>query len=457
MKRNITILLAFFCCFWVVYLGLQNNFVYQHTLGKVAKNWVNEDGERRLKKVPYCQINNENVVHWDAVHYQLIKNSGFAVEKAGGDYIFAFFPLFPAIWRISHLPPIGIIFLNFILFSIAILTLLKLLTSKEQRLNNLLVSLILPSVIIFFIPYTEATFILMVSIAIYGFFQDKYWIYFIGMFLASITRPSYSILMISIVATEFFFYLISNEFKNMAKNLFFRILPLIIGTAIVTAIQWLSGSGSIFKFIEVQKYWDNIPSIPHNLRDWSLEGFSINLGIIFLIAFPLLWVVIIETFKNLIKKKDTSHKNIEQLGYKKFYLIVLSAIYLIGNALFVILFRGGSLHCLFRFTLCSPFAYVLLFSSFNLVAKTAPQQRMFAFFVLSSLALFMLGLSNFSTYWDFSDFGFFMLTATLFMWLFQDYRHMLIYRLALPVLLFLNLIWTTYLFNMYVIDGWIFA
>ena len=95
MRNNILILLTFFAAFWVVFLLLQNSTIYNSTLGRFADNWVNHEGKRQRVNQPFQQVNNTNYLQWDGVHYNLIKEHGYDIKKAGGDYIFAFFPFFP--------------------------------------------------------------------------------------------------------------------------------------------------------------------------------------------------------------------------------------------------------------------------------------------------------------------------------------------------------------------------
>lgn len=353
MKRAILILIITLAGFWTIFLGLQNNAIYNRTLGIFAQNWENKNGERKLVDKPFDKLTNHNYIRWDALHYHLIKESGYNIKKAGGDYIFAFFPLFPAIWRISSLPPIGILFLNYIFFSVSILILLKLFSRKEFYKRDIFISLSLPSLIIFLIPYSEATFILTATIGIYGFIRNKYWIFFIGFLLASLTRPSYTFLALSIIATEFYFLMGHKKILISLKNIFLRTLPLLTGTAIVSVIQLMQGSENIFKFIEVQKYWDNILRMPHNLRDWSHEGFSINIGVVFLIFVPLA-IIFLQLCYYQLKQYKATHLT-GNLDNRRSYLIILSIVYLIGTTLFIILFRGealtacSGLHCALPF------------------------------------------------------------------------------------------------------------
>jgi len=454
MRKTIILQLKTLICFWLILLGLQNPTIYNNSLGLVSNNWQNENGERKLVHKPYEKLTNDRYIQWDGEHYNRIKNHGYNIEKAGGDYIFAFFPLFPFIWKISNLPPIGIIFLNYLFFSVSIIILLKLLTDSKNYITNIIISLSLPSIIIFLIPYTEATFMLMTSFGIYGFLKKKYWIYFLGFILASLTRPSFTFLLLSIIGTEFFYLVKHKNIKTVLINTFLNVIPLIAGTLMVSLFQYSQGSGNMIKFIEVQKYWEHVFSIPHNIRDWSHESFAINIGIIFLIFIPLL-ILIAQLFYNQLGIRGKERA----LDYKspKDYLLVLSILYIVGICLFIVFFQGGSLHNLFRYVICTPFFYILLYIAFDYIRHISINFRVFLISTFATSSLFVLGLANYSTYWNFSDFGIFVFIATLSFWLFQDLKSSKIYKAGIILLLLINLVWTTYLFNTYIINGWIFA
>lgn len=454
MKKPILLQVLALIGFWVIFLSLQNPTVYKYSLGRVAKNYQNIQDERSLVAKPYDKISPQTYIRWDGYHYYQIKTGGYDIERAGSEKIFAFFPLFPFLWKALFLQPVGILLMNYLLFSLSILILLHTFSSKEKYLRNVLISLCLPSIIIFFMPYTEALFMLTASIGVYGMMKKKYWIYFLGFFLAAITRPSFTFLLLSIIGAEIFFLLQHKDFKNSSKNALLRILPLIVGTIAVSAIQFAYKSGSVFKFLEVQKYWNNQLSIPHNLRDWSQEGFGINIGVVFIIALPLIALALNLLFRQI--NKNSKNKIFDYNNIKDF-LLITSIIYVIGNALFIFFFRGGSLNCLFRFTICNPFFYILFFTGFDYIVKLSKNLRFVLFFSFLLTAFFVLGFADYSTYWNFSDLGFFILAAVSILWVFQDYSKYKIYYVASFLLLSLNLLWTTYLFNSFLNDGWIFA
>lgn len=455
MRKVIIIQAAILICFWLVFLILQNPTVYNNTLGLVANNWHNENGERTLTHTPYEKLTNNNYIQWDGNHYYEIRNHGYDIEKAGGDYIYAFFPLFPFIWKISFLPPVGVLFLNYLFFSISILILLKLFSENKNYMQNLIISLCMPSLIIYFIPYTEATFMFMASIGIYGFVKNKYWLFFMGFCLVALTRPSFSILLVSIVCTDFFYYFRHKQISTLLRNTTLRILPLIVGTIIMSLIQLFQNSGSLFKFIESQKYWTRIFAIPHKLNDWSHESFAIDIGVIFILFVSLITLLVILFNKQLTQKEET----IAILEYKnpRSYLSLLSIIYVIGNVLFILFFQGGNLHSLFRYCLCSPFFFLLLYTSFNYINHVQLNFRFFVISTLSLVSLFVLGLAEYSPYWNFSDLGIFIFIGATCFWIFQDLQSNIFYKIGVVLLLLINIVWTTYLFNTYIIDGWLYA
>jgi hypothetical protein len=454
MNKIFILLGLTFVGFWIIFLSLQKPIIYANSLGIIAKNWQNRNGERKLVAQPYESLKDDNYIQWDGKHYYLIRNDGYNIEKAGGDYIFAFFPLFPLIWKMSHLPPVGILFLNYVFFSISILILLRIFSDCKYYFLNALLSLCFPILVVFLIPYTEAIYMLIISIGIYGFIKDKYWIYSTAFILAAITRPSFTIILLSIISVESFYFIRHRNIWLLLKKIFLMALPLLLGTMIVSLVQLTQNSGSLFKFIEVQKYWEHVFSLPHHLRDWSHESFAINIGVVFIIFIPLLTIIVMLLYTQFNKAKKR-----EVLDYKnaKDYLLLLSIVYLIGNTLLVILFQGGSLHNLFRYTLCSPFFFVLLYSAFDYIRDISINFRFFIICTLSLLSLFIVGLADYSNRWNFSDFGIFVFISALSFWIFQDFGSSRFYKIGSFFLLLLNIVWTTYLFNIYIINGWIFA
>jgi hypothetical protein len=454
LKKSLLLLTIIFTSFWAIFGGLQDETVFDNSLGQVADNWINFSGEKKLANVPFEGLNDENYVRWDATHYKLITDNGYDVEAAKGDYIFAFFPLFPLIWKISFLPPVGILFLNYSFFTIAILILSKLFSSEKNYLNTILIACSLPTLIIFFLPYTEATFLLTTCIGMYGFVKKRYWLFFTGFFLAALTRSTFPFLTIAFLSTELFFFFEHKKISAFIKNSLLRIAPLLTGTFAVSLIQLSFGSGSITKFMDVQKSWGRKFSVPHFLKDWSTESFSINVGVFVLILIPVMMVLIQKGVAQLKKIKQATTVPVDDSSY---YLIILSLCYTVLLTFFILFFQDGSLNNLFRYSCTTPFFYILLFTAYPLIQSIPVNFRSFVISILAFIAIFIVGLSDFSGKWDFSDMGVFLTILSCTFWLFQEYAHTITYKVSLYLSIFINLVWTCYLFNCYIIDGWIFA
>lgn len=458
MPKNILTIASFFAAFWLIFLLLQNETIHKITFGKISDTWVDSVDGKKLVNAPFKKLTNENYVQWDGVHYHTIKNTGYDIEKANGDYIFAFFPLYPLIWNISGLPPIGMIFINYLLFGIALLILYKIFGTNKSLLRNtpLLIAFSIPTLVVFLIPYTESTFLLAGAIGLYGLTKKKYWIYFVGFFLCALTRPTYTFLMLSLIGAEVFFLLGHKQILSTIKSTFFKLLPLGLGTLTVSIVHKSYSGGGFFKFVEVQKYWDHVLSIPHGIRDWSHEGFGMSLGIIFIFAIPLFAILLLLFYNQLVGSIKKSMVSIFD-NTPNNYIQVLSIFYIVGIFLFILLFQGGSLNGLSRYVLCTPFFFSLLFFSFNYISKIDASYRFFFFITLSLFSVFSLGLIDYSTQWNFSDTGMFLTIALFFFWLFQDLSQSKIYKVGLYSTVFVNVVWTAYLFNTYISNGWIFT
>ena len=452
MKKNIIICLSFFAGFWIVFLAMQNEKIYFNTLGKISKNYYHlDDGIIGKEKKPYEKITDENVLHWDGTHYYSIKEKGYSADE---DWRFAFFPLFSYIWKASTLSPSNVIFLNFFLLAVGLLLLAYLFKQKWQ---NILLVLSLPMFAVFLIPYTEATFFLMFSIAIFGYMKDKYWLYFAAMVLASLSRNTILLVFPAILCAEMLFFIKERNIRQSLFRLCMGCLPVLVGTALMSLIQYGYGSGSVFKFIEVQKYWGFsklvLPDLT-NLRDWSDESFAVNVPTMIMIGIPLIAYLLCITLKQLnILKKNTAHFSFSS-DKKTDYLNFVLLFCCLSAFCSVLLFRQGSLHGLSRFVLCSPYFVILMFLNQEKLLSVSFVKRIISFVLL---ALFSFAVLYKFKELSFYYLGYFIFAATMALYLFKDTKHKLAYNLFLVGTFLINILWTTYLFNMYLCDGWIYT
>lgn len=453
MKKNILICLLFFIGFWIVFLAMQNEKIYFNTLGIMSKNYYHLDDDVIGKeKKPYEKITDENTLHWDGGHYYAIKERGYSADE---DWRFAFFPLFSYIWKFSTLSPSNVIFLNFFMILVGVLLLAYLF---KQKWKNILLVLSLPMFAVFLIPYTEATFFLMFSIAVWGYMKDKYWLYFAGMVLASLSRNTILLVFPAIICAEMLFFIKERNIRQSAFRLCMGCLPVLIGTAFLSLIQYGYGSGDVFKFIEVQKYWGYKFSISGltNLHDWSHESFGVNVPTLIMIGIPLIIYLICITLKqfNILKK------NIPFFSFSsdnKFdYLNLVLLFCCLSSFCSVVLLRGGSLHGLSRFVLCSPYFVILMFLNQEKVLSVSFRKRFVSFSILTICSLIIFSISSYATFpIRFHYIGYYILVAIIALYLFDNTKQK--YNIWLFLIFLINILWTTYLFNMYLCDGWLYT
>ena len=285
------IVLIFICLFYSVFFLLQHDRVYKHTLGKITTTYQRLEGDWNVASVdmPYKKITDQNLVNWDAVGYYYQVNHNPGPEDIRSSY--GFFPMFPWIWKITHIPLKLIGVFNFILFAISLMILMKLFLPKDKfsyndRMIIFTLGLCIPSVIIYLIPYSEAVFTITFALALWGLSRKSYWIYFLFMTAFAMTRASVIIVIFAFVVTDFIYLVRYRNFSASFREFVLKITPVLVGMFLVFTWDYF-WSGNFFKYYEVQStYWTNNLQWPKKLGDWSVEGFGMNIAAIFLLTIP---------------------------------------------------------------------------------------------------------------------------------------------------------------------------
>ncbi len=438
-----------------IYLLLQNRAVYNNLASPFLQNYYYENGSLKQGKVPYVSYSDTGMLHWDAFLYLQIRDNGYNTEAAGGDYIFAFFPLFPLVWKLSNLSPTGIALLNYLLFILSLIMLFRWLPVKIKGYATpvFLLCLCSPMLVVFLIPYSEGVFMFTATIALWAMYRKKRLLYFIAGLLMSVSRSSVTILLMALCCTELYFFLQHRNLKHAINSLFQHAMPLLIGMSAVSLIQLTWGSGSLFKFLEVQRYWGFQLGVPGRLRDWSHEQFGINLSVLILLIPLSLAYLLRNTMRSLFSPVSVTINPQIKESHKE-YLFVLSMAYLNGMALAILLFRGGSLNGISRFVLCSPFFYIVLLTGSEKAFMVPVWIRRGMFLLFFAFAVYALSVIDYSKVWNFSDMGFLLLFFQLCFFI-SDGLFQKSWLVALYILL--SLLWSTYLFNMFLTNAWIFT
>jgi hypothetical protein len=306
-------------------------------------------------------------LNWDAQHY-------FEIQKNGYEgFLVAFFPLFPMIWKAVGGDVFGIIFLNVLLYLVSFYFLCKNLNLSKLEL---LLCLSIPSSIFFILPYSESVFFASSTLLIVGVKKEKMILVLIGIFLCTLSRPSFTVLIPALLIMEL---IGSTRDWKMMRRLFFYVSISLVGIFVVSFIQYIE-TGRWFEFFKVQQGWGNhlqLPMLP--FTTWGgnmivrLDGIALIFGVLSGV-FLLIYILNLKVFKLSVLPKE----------------IILSLAYIGGITLMVLIFRGGSLFSLNRFVFASPFILIVI-NYFLSIDIFLSKKQLFLIFLLIVLYWLMFG------------------------------------------------------------------
>ena len=433
---------------WGTNILFQNKIFYDKTIGKHIRQIQKVNGEMTAPDKAFEKITEENLIRWDAVHYLFIRDNYYDQNKVG-DYIFNFFPFFSIIWKLSGLSTIGICIFNYILFFSGLILLFKtfnLSLNSTENLIKYIILITLPGAVVYFIPYTESLFFFTICLAFHGVMKNKYPLYFIGLVLCGLTTQKSVLIAVAIFSKDVYMFITTKDYsKPLFKQIFMNIIPLLIGALAINVFQYVNDPTQIFHSYQAQKYWDHVLQIPRNLRDWSQEGFSLNIALLFMLIPFLLFTLA----TNVFVKKEKANP-LDELFY-------FSVFYMLGTAFFILLFQGGNLHGLFRYVMCTPFFFAFCLLTMDRFVLIENNKKLAFFFFTFFPALFTYSFASYLGEWQFYSIGFFLLFLNfIFLFYFQPYKNVLS-KIVFAVVLLFNIVWNVFMLNCYLNDGWIFT
>lgn len=447
--------------FFAVFSSFQNPAIYQKTLGKISDNYerTGDWNNFKIEKVntPYQEITEGKLLWWDAPIYQCISERMYKPEEACyGKVRAAFFPLFPLLWNVTNSSAISISIINYFLFAIGLALMFLYLfkgTYYDATINYALL-LSFPTTVIFFIPYSEALFLFCMTICAIGILKSKYKLYFIGAVLTAMVRPATIFVLIAILVAEVLIGLRHQKLKLFLKDSFLRGLPFGIGYSAAIIIQFVS-SGSWTAFSDSHAYWSGGLQKIRAIVDWSIEGFGMNVFAIVVISVPAFIFVVyilISVFAKSTIFLNTLKEN------KVNYLFLISMLYFSGLLVFTFLTSSGNLHSYFRFTLASPLFYMASIILLGYMAKTRSRYHILIFILAcAALIVFLYSAPYGGSRATFSYLGLYLLVATSGFLILRKFLPKKIDVILVVGLVILNTIWTSFLFNSYLSNGWIFT
>lgn len=435
-------ILSFFALVFCVHILLQKESI--HTpLKAIFPTYdvsFDENGAKSvsLSDKPFERITSEKMTVWDGSHYDWIKNTYYEREKD-----FAYYPLFPFFWKATGLSTLGISILNIFLFAIGMFFMLKIFKDKLSY-SAVLLLLCVPYMVIFMMPYSEALYFVFIALGLFGIIKERYWIYFLGFLFASMTKSSSLLFVILFLCLEGLYAFNHRDIILFFKRFLKAVLPVVLGMFLVMSFQYLMGAPSFFQSIISQRYWGkylSLPELPFSF--WSSEGRSITVPFLCLYFFPMLVVLIRELVLSLRKKQD-------YVFDKWKYVRLICILFLVGNVFTALFTQHGGLYSLARYLLATPFFVFLLFDTFNKNRNNISQ------IVCISIGLITIILcKDYFTKIDF--FGtYLVIISSLIAFFHRKISSKLLYPL-LVIIVLLNVCWTAYMFNCFLLDGWIFT
>ena len=437
-----SLIVLYFALVFVLHILMQNNSI--HTpFRKILPTYEVSFDENWSKSVeksnkPFEKITSEKMTVWDGSHYDWIKNTNYSRIKD-----FAYYPLFPYFWKATHLSTLGISLLNIFLFAIGMFVMFKIFSDK-LTLKHLLILLCVPYLVIFMMPYSESLYFLFIALGLYGMIKEKYWLYFLGFLFASMTKSSSLLFLILFFCLE-----VLNALNHRNITLFFKrflkaVFPVILGMFLVMMFQYILGAPSFFQSIISQKYWGktlSLPKLPFSF--WSNESRSITVPFLCLYFLPML-VVLAREFVVVLKSKQ----RIEFDKWKHVRLICI--VFLVGNVFTALFTQHGGLYSLARYLLATPFFVFLLFDTIN--------RKRNNFWQIVCLAMGLITIIICKDYFAKADFfGTYLVIVTSFLtYFYRTFNTKILYSL-LAIIVLVNMCWSAYMFNCFLLNGWIFT
>ncbi len=282
-------------------------------------------------------LNDSNFLRFDANLYLDIKNNGYHEN-----WLCAFFPGFPYLWKILNTSAIGISIVNAVIFIFSISS-IAMLYNIEWKRQLFLLSI--PSLMFMFVPYTEALFFATGTLLTVGLNKNKLNLILLALLLGSLIRPTTFVfipaILISYIFTEHYFK------QGLTKSIL-PILVLIAGLLLTTIVHYVY-TNKWFVFFDAQKLWKNYLHVPQfPLTSWGGDAsnrFDGSALAISLFCGVFLVYLFFEKLKNRIPfSKD----------------LIFSMSYITGTSLLILAYRDGNLYSLNRFIYATPFIMVSL-------------------------------------------------------------------------------------------------
>lgn len=443
--------------FLVIFNLFQNESVYQKTLGKISQNYerVGTWNDYKINKVskPYLNFESIHFQRWDAAIYMSIRDHYYTAEGSYNQVRGAFFPLFPMVWKLSNTGTLGISLINYLLFVLSIGLLIQYLFKEKTKEKLFLFAILIsfPSTIVHYVPYSESIFLLIMTGMIIGLVRKNKALYFTFALLLATVRPAAVFILLALLAAELINFLANRDFKQFIRESFYKAVPFVLGFIASLGFQYYF-TKSWTTVLDAQKFWKTDSfSFPDRIVDWSVEGFSLNTFSVCFICIPAVFFILMSLYKSIQKQASQSHE--DKLHN---YLLNLAAIYFVGIMSYRMLTNGGSLNSSFRYIIGSPLFYITVIILVNKLMKNKFKYTFALLLPITILFLTLFATDYGGDRWNFSFAGAYLSVISCLLIQFGPRLKDKLRLVFTGTLVIVNLIWTSYLLNMFMSDGWIF-
>jgi hypothetical protein len=458
--------------FFIVFALFQNPGIYSHTLGLISSNYQTiTDGNAPIIKVkkPYEKVEESKFYYWDGKIYDIMRKNNIYGDgdkivnnNIKTNYFFMWFPLYPFLWKITHFSPMIMSIFNYLMFVTGLLILFHFLGKDMEPKNKLLLYILFlfsPIVAVFHMPYSESLLFLLFSIAVIGYFKNNYILLFAGLLGVAMTRTSITFTIIASLMTIFISLLRHKNILQALKEVLLISFPLLLGMLIVGIIQHSFVPTSYFNYLITQKYFGlRVFSFPHDIRDRSVESFGINLSTFFYLIAPVciyLCYYILKVLSGLnFRFTFKTGKEEDEGKYKEEFLFLFSLIHTVLVSVFVFFFQDGSLTGLYRYLICTPFFIIIFIAGKKYLRQAGNNINPdIILLLITFFYIIYFVVKPFARSWGFYNSGAILMLLMVILWTYYEKIPGKYLILSLFVYVILNIIWSTYLINIYLSGG----
>jgi len=378
-----------------------------------------------------------NLLQWDSGWYKSVSDLGYQF-KPDQQSNTAFFPLFPYIWKLTHLGIGKMSLFNYCIYIFSIGLINYYFKLSKQAV---VFCMTLPSLFFMITPYTEALFFLFGVLISIGYFRQKYWLLFLGIFLSCLTRSASNLFLPALIFAELVTGIYRKSAREIMINIIKVILPVILAIAIVNIIQHYQ-TGVWFAYSKTLKYWNIVFGMPnYPFKTWGGYKLLWLDAPAFFISVMAAVLVFMMAYKVIVKHRPVTYNPLTVFVFSTLALYVP----------WVLFYKYGDCFSINRYIYCSPFLVIIAGLYFRMGKATIFFRN---FSIIAVIAFSALFITRFGDYGYYSTFPY-LVALALYLYLTLKMREKQIRTSYFWAYACLNLVIQLYMFNAFMHSVWV--